>query len=288
MDKKKILVVDDDVDIRLVLEECLAEEDYAVITSDNGQDTLVLAKSEHPDLILLDIMMPKLDGMLVKTTLNQDTSTSNIPVIFLTAKDTMADKVNGLRLGAEDYLVKPFNSEELVARIDGVLSRRDFYEKISITDGLTGLCNVTFFKKQILVFFDMARRYKKVFSLAMIDLDKFKQINDTYGHMIGDFVLKKFSSIAKIIFRRSDIITRYGGDEFAVIMPETNYKQASITIERLKKNINGKVFVCKDPQVKLVFSFSAGIATYDDTICNELQMFEQADSRLYEDKNRNE
>jgi diguanylate cyclase (GGDEF)-like protein len=288
MDKKKILIVDDDVDIRLVLEECLAEEGYAVITSDNGQDTLVLAKSEHPDLILLDIMMPQLDGMLVKTTLNQDTSTSNIPVIFLTAKDTMADKVNGLRLGAEDYLVKPFNSEELVARIDGILGRRDFYEKISMTDELTGLYNVTFFKKQVLVFFDMARRYKKVFSLAMIDLDKFKQINDTYGHMIGDFVLTKFSSIAKIIFRRSDIITRYGGDEFAVIMPETNYKQASITIERLKKNINGKVFVCKYPQVELVFSFSAGIATYDDTICNESQMFEQADSRLYEDKNRNE
>ena len=123
-----------------------------------------------------------------------------------------------------------------------------------------------------------------MFSLAMIDLDKFKQINDTYGHMVGDFVLKKFSSIAKKLFRKSDIITRYGGDEFAVIMPEANYKQASISIERLKKNINGKVFVCKAPQVELGFSFSAGIATYDDTICNESQMFEQADYRLYEDK----
>jgi diguanylate cyclase (GGDEF)-like protein len=286
MRKKRILVVDDEEDLLQVLDKRLTTAGYEVFKATSGERILEMVRDVMPDLILLDILMPGVDGMQVKAKLDQDVSTDNIPVIFLTARSGVSDKISGLGLGADDYITKPFNTEELLARVGSVLSRRDFYERISMTDGLTGLYNINFFQKQLAIFFNIARRYKKIFSLAIIDIDNLKHINDTFGHAAGDFVLKMFGSIAKETLRKSDIITRYGGDEFAVIMPEADNREANNAGERLKSNINGKALSFEDNRAELTVSISAGVVTYEDTIKDESQMFKLADTRLYEDKSK--
>jgi len=282
--RNRLLVIDDDKEFLGELAESLCNAGYEVVTASNCVDGLNLIREKAHDLILLDVMMPDIDGFDVKERLNKDVSTASIPVIFLTAKAGLRDKIKGLNLGVDDYVTKPFDPDELLARIGSALRKRSFYEEISMTDGLTGLYNIHFFKKQLKTFFAMAKRYKQIFSLAIIDINGFKDINDTYGHMAGDCVLKSFSSVAKKVLRDADIITRYGGDEFAVILPSINKKQAKTAMGRLKSEIDGKTFLCNDSDISVAFSISVGIAEYKDSLKDENELFELADAMMYKDK----
>jgi diguanylate cyclase (GGDEF)-like protein len=287
MAKKKVLIVDDERELVKLLESFLVSHGYETLTASTGEEALETVARTRVDVILLDIMMPRVDGLQVKARLNENSATADIPVIFLSAKAAISDKVKGLGLGADDYITKPFNMEELLARIKAALKRKGHYEDISMTDGITGLHNVVFFKKQLSLFFGMCKRYDKVFSIVMIDIDNFKLLNDKYGHAAGDFILKNFASIARATLRKVDMITRYGGDEFAIIMPTVNEKEAGVAIERLKNNIKNSKLSFKGAREKLAFSISAGIACYDEKFTDESEMFKLADKRLYEDKNRN-
>lgn len=282
--KKRILVVDDEKNFLEVTNTVLSSAGYETHATSDATNILKVVRKVMPDLIILDVIMPKVDGFLVKTELNKNPATAGIPVIFLTVKHEIPERVKGFNLGADDYIVKPFNAEELLARIDAILNKKSFYEKLSMTDALTDLYNIRFFKRQFTLFFNTAKRYKKVFSLAIMDIDDFKNINDTQGHAAGDFILIKFASIARQTLRESDVLMRYGGDEFIVIMPETNNKQAAGAITRLKNIIKNKMFMFHDTEPGLTFSISAGIATYNPNLTNESQMFNLADQRLYEDK----
>ncbi len=282
--KKKILVADDEPDILRTISIMLEGEGYDVITATNGEDAVHKARSDNPDLIILDIMMPQMDGLEAQGRLKNDASTSNIPVIFLTAKSSMPDKIKGLRLGVDDYITKPFDSDELLARMELILERKSFYEEISMKDALTGAYNTHFFKKQFSLFFNMAKRYKRIFSLAIIDIDDFKKINDTYGHAAGDFILKKFYSVAKGILRGSDIITRYGGDEFVIILPESNHAQALNAMQRIRSEIEGRVFIAEPSGAKISFSISVGVTQYSEAVKTETQLFNLADSDMYKEK----
>ncbi len=284
--RKKILVVDDEEDILKILDTILADAGFEVATYNTGRNVQDKITEFMPDLVLLDIMLPGMDGMSIKEQLNSDPQLSSIPVIFLTAKKETDDVVKGLDLGADDYVTKPFNGEELVARIKAILGKKSFYEDMAMTDDLTGLPNSRFFQKELAVTFTTAKRYDKVFSLAIVDINDFKNINDTYGHATGDLVLKTFSSVAKETLRESDMVARFGGDEFVIIMPETDSKQAVMAIDRLKKNVEGKKFMDKDIDKELTFTISAGAVTFADSIADETQMFKMADSKLYEDKRR--
>lgn len=286
MSKKKILIVDDDRTYAASLNTILSKAGYETFVAYEGKTIFETVKKFMPDLILLDIVMPEINGFQIKAKLNKNASTAAIPVIFVTVKDEIPGKIEGFHLGADDYIIKPFNQEELLARIDAILNKKSFYEKISMTDGLTGLYNVRFFKRQFALFFNTAKRYKKVFSLAIIDINKFKHINDKHGHAAGDFVLKKFSSIAKKVLRESDIIARYGGDEFVIIMPETSARYATDAIKRLRDKIEGKTFRFHDAKLELRFSFSAGIATYSNDLKSKSKMFKLADERLYKNKRK--
>ncbi|NQU95204.1 MAG: diguanylate cyclase [Candidatus Omnitrophica bacterium] len=286
MEKKKILIIEDDEDLLEVLQVRLSSQGYEVHTNIGKREVLREIRSIWPDLILLDITLPEISGLEIKAELNKNTHTASIPVIFLTGKDSVSDKVKGLGLGADDYIAKPFDSKELMSRIEAALRRRGFYEEISMTDGLTGVYNVKFFQKQITLFFNIAKRYKKIFALIIIDIDNLKDINDTYGHLAGDFILKEFSSLTKKTLRKSDILARYGGDEFAIIMPETDEEHAAYAIDRLKQNINGKPFVFGDKKQELRFNISVGMTTYRDTLTSELEMFGEADKKLYRDKHK--
>lgn len=270
---KTILVVDDEPDILMVTSKRLEVSGYEVMTARNYAEALDSARKKTPDLILLDVMMPGIDGFEVKERFNKDASLADIPVIFLTAREAMQDKMKGFKLGIDDYITKPYDPRELLARVDSALKRREHYVEISMTDGLTGLYNIHFFKKQIKEFFAIAKRYKQVFSLALIDVDGLKKTNDTCGHIAGDRVLKNLSAAAKKVLREADIITRYGGDEFAVILPNVNESQAKTAMERLKSEIGSETF-----------SISVGIAEYKDSFKSEDELFALADAMMYDDK----
>jgi diguanylate cyclase (GGDEF)-like protein len=281
---KKILIVDDEPGQLETLRMLLVPRGYDVMSASGGEEALVLASNTRVDAIILDVIMPGMDGMQVKARLNQDSSSAGIPVIFLTAQSEVEDKVRGLGLGADDYVTKPFHAQELLARLESVLKRKSLYEDLAMTDGVTGLYNNIFFKKEFALFFGMAKRYRKPFCLVLVDMDNLKQVNDMYGHAAGDFLLKNFASIARATFRSVDIVTRYGGDEFAIITPESNYDQAKVAVDRLRKKIDETILNYRDVHGKIPFSVSVGIAVYDQVFKNEVQMFELADSKLYEEK----
>ncbi|MCK4851938.1 MAG: diguanylate cyclase [Candidatus Omnitrophica bacterium] len=283
--KAEILVVDDEQDMLKVLSMILSDAGYDVFTATSGKEALSKVEELLPDLIVLDIMMPDMDGMEVKTELNRNSFLSGIPVIFLTGLNDLSDKMKGFGFGIDDYITKPFESEELLARIASALDRRRYYEEISMTDGLTGLYNVHYFQKLITQLFNMARRYNSIFSLAVIDVDGLKVINDTYGHMVGSHVLKRIAMILQQSTRDADIVTRYGGDEFAVIFPETDASGSGQVIERLRDRINSECLSLKDKDVKIYLSVSIGISSYTNSIESEEQLFEKADANMYKEKN---
>ena len=283
--RKLILVADDQPEIRDILNELLTRAGYDVVQASNGEEALSTIKLEHPDLILLDINMPKMDGRGVKAELNKNIASANIPVIFVTGRDSSQDKIKGFNLGVDDYITKPFNLKELLARVDATLSRRKFYEEVSMTDGLTGILNRHYFDKQFRLFFNLAKRYEeRSFSLAIIDIDRLKEINDTYGHPAGDFILKQFSSIMEETLRKTDVITRYGGDEFTILFPQNSEKKVMEAIERIRKEIRDKSFIYEDTGEKITFSISVGIAEYSDDFENETKMLECADKKMYKEK----
>jgi len=184
--KRKILIVDDEKLLLEMLDVRLSNAGYQVFKAEDVKHAFASIEKVTPDLVLLDRMLPDGDGLRVKAELNKKTSTALIPVIFLTARDSVDDKVKGLSLGADDYISKPFETKELLSRIEAAINRRIFYEKVSMTDALTGLCNIGFFKRQFTLFFSIAKRYHEKFTIAIIDIDGFKNINDTYGHLAGD------------------------------------------------------------------------------------------------------
>jgi diguanylate cyclase (GGDEF)-like protein len=280
----RVLVIDDEEDIRKVLAKRLSDLGYTVFTAVGGKEGIEQAKELLPDLILLDIMMPEVDGIKVKEKLEQEPLTRAIPVIFLTALGTVADKIAGLNAGADDYITKPIIPEEFIARINSVLRRRKFYENISMTDGLTRVYNRLFLEKQLSTFCAMAKRYQYVFSIIMVDIDKLKAINDIYGHAAGDFAIKKTAEILKEILRDADIITRYGGDEFVIILPQSNAEQTNLTLKRLTDTFAAKKILWGKPGKELNLSISLGFATYNDNIDSEAQLLKAADNALYENK----
>lgn len=284
--KDTVLVVDDEPDIVAVLRKRFSDAGYSVCSAYGGTEAIAKAKEMEPDLIVLDIMMPGTDGIEVKKQLNQDETTAHIPVIFLTAKISTADKVEGLRLRADDYVTKPFDLEELLARVDAALSRRKRYETLSMMDALTGCPNADYFKKELAIAFNLAKRYHRKFSVEVVDIDDFKKINDTFGHQAGDDILRAVAERMKHVLRKSDVLTRYGGDEFALILREDDQEQAAIALRRLKNEVEGKIFTVGNEKENIPVSLSIGGVTYADGFSNEAELFELADRNMYQDKRR--
>ncbi|MCA1826803.1 MAG: diguanylate cyclase [Myxococcales bacterium] len=238
-DKPLILVVEDDEDARMVLAELLKPR-YDVDAVGDGETALKRAAELNPDLVLLDLFLPGMDGFGALTGLRRHSKTADTPVIFLSAQGDAETKSQGLSLGAADYLAKPFSEQELMARVDRTLklsAQKEHYRALAQTDGLTGLPNFRSFHARLEEEVARAHRYGHPLACAMVDLDGLKQINDQLGHAAGNRAILALADAVREELRDTDFAARYGGDEFVVLLPQTNEVQGALFAERLRKRL---------------------------------------------------
>ncbi len=289
----KILLIDDSRLIAPVAKMILTKRGHEVILAQDGLAGLEAAKSERPDMILLDLIMPVMDGYKVCENLKQEDSTKEIPVIMLTSKAEPADKVKGLEMGALDYVTKPFDEGELVARVNIHVRLKELYEaleeknrqlqELANKDGLTGLFNHRYFHEQLSKDFLRARRYHESLSCILFDIDYFKKFNDNYGHQTGDVVLSTLGRVIEEAIRDSDFAARYGGEEFAVILYHADQPAAVHVAERLRQMVEDREIHDKDKMLHV--TISVGVATFPhEEIRDSKKLIECADKALYKAK----
>ena len=283
----KVLIIDDIEDDVRIMEKCMRSQGYDVITARTGEEGLRLAKEKLPDVILLDIMMPDIDGYKICEELRGTYETRDIPIIFVSAKVEMANIIEGFRRGGDDYITKPFSLQELAARVSAAMrvkERQDRLKMMSITDELTGLYNRRYLNERLREEVERARRYRYPISCLMIDIDRFKEINDTYGHQVGDKVLAELGKLLRNTTRVVDIVARYGGEEFLIILPMTNLKGARTVAERIRRNVQQARF---GGDLELPLTVSIGCAELNPLEGDEMDpdlLVKQADQALYEAK----
>lgn len=282
-----ILIVDDVPTNVKILAETLSAV-YKIKVASNGADALEIARREpRPDLILLDVMMPEMDGFEVCRQLKADIRTHKIPVIFATAMNSESDEELGLNLGAVDYITKPFVIPIAKARIRNHIrlkQQADLLESLSLLDALTGIPNRRRFNEALILEWKRAVRDATPLSLIMIDIDHFKQYNDHYGHGAGDVCLQRVAAeLAKSAVRPGDVVARYGGEEFVVILPETDREAAGLIAERLRERIEKLNLPHAYSATKSVITISAGVATQAELSESLLPqtLHDAADKALY-------
>jgi len=240
----RVAIVDDDAAIRRLVRLYLRRSGYDIAEYATGEEARAQLAAGTWDLAILDRRLPDMDGVVLCSELKSNPEMRNRYVIMLTGETEQEDKVQGLDLGADDYITKPFQSAELLARIRAgkrivdlqkeLMETNRRLELLSITDGLTKLYNHRYFQDELSRAFEESHRYQRPLSLAIIDIDFFKKVNDTYGHAVGDEVLKCVSKLFQQSIRSSDLAARYGGEEFAVMMPETELNDALTFAEKIR------------------------------------------------------
>jgi two-component system cell cycle response regulator len=300
MKKAKILLVEDDKLQAKVAKEYLETSGYEVIWVDNGKAAIKAAKTQAIDLILLDLILPDLDGNEVCRWLKLNEDTKGIPIIIVTIKGTVEEKVLGLVAGADDYLPKPYNEVELNARIYASLRTKSLQdelreknrqleevlikvETLAITDPLTQLHNRRYFETAIEKEISRTMRYNSQTSCLMIDIDHFKKVNDDFGHHAGDVVLKEIATILKTSIREIDTVARWGGEEFIILLPETREEEGFKTASRILKVIEDFTF----SGIPRKITVSIGLARVPNPLIdNAEKLINAADLALYEAKSK--
>ena len=292
-----ILIVDDNQDNIEVLKARLESWGYETGSAYNGADAIKFVEATPPDLILLDVMMPEISGIEVARQIKANKRLPFIPIIMQTALDSTEDKVEGLEAGADDYITKPIDFAELKARLNSMLRIKRLQDALeerekellevnerlrhmSQTDALTGLDNRRHLNERIDEMFAHAQRLDEPFSLVMCDLDKFKSVNDTYGHQAGDEVLKQLANILREEAREIDRVGRYGGEEFMLLLPGTVLDQAVTFAERVRKRIEDNTFTFPGGTLTRTASFGVSGSPHPKTQESDA-LVRTADDALY-------
>ncbi|HYY15552.1 MAG TPA: diguanylate cyclase, partial [Gammaproteobacteria bacterium] len=300
--RQKILVIDD-TPANIQILHAVLRNAHTIFFATSGRDGIGMAQREAPDLILLDIMMPEMDGYEVCAELKSDPRTSQIPVIFITAMGSEEDEAKGLACGAVDYITKPISPPIVQARVRSHLElkrHRDALEELThelekknrelamlaMKDGLTGLANRRSFNEVLDAEINRARRSRRYLSLILCDVDFFKSYNDHYGHVAGDGCLQAIGELLLATFKRaSDLPARYGGEEFAVILPDIEPADAVQLAERLRQEMAVRniphAFSAAAPHVTLSFGVVGAKASRER---NAAWYVNEADKALYRAK----
>jgi diguanylate cyclase (GGDEF)-like protein len=287
-DREKILIVDDSISNIQVLNEILGDE-HEVFFATNGKDAIDMALEDKPDLIILDVVMPQMDGYAVCHKLKEMQETKDIGIIFVTALNEVQDEAKGLQLGALDYIIKPFSAHIVRARMHNhleLIKNRKMLNSLSMTDGLTGIANRRQFDQLIHRELHRAIRQRESITLMLIDIDNFKKYNDHYGHVNGDKCLKEVAvAMATCRVRMTDFVARYGGEEFAVVLPNTDGVGAEIMANKLMAAIRNLAIThennCDFGIVTASFGVFSIVPEAQTTI---EQIIKQADENLYSAK----
>lgn len=283
----QVLLIDDAQETFLLLRLRLKPEPLQLHYAAEPLDGLDKVRSLKPDLILLDMDMPSMDGVELCRILKDDPNLSLTPVIFLTADERLHSRVQALDAGAVDYIHKGTDPRELRARVRAALRTKGYLDRLSErahVDALTGLWNRRYCDRRLLEELDAWHRYKTSISLLMMDIDHFKHINDTYGHPFGDQVLKEVSGALMERLRKRDIPCRYGGEEFAILLPNTGQRAARLVASALHDAI-GRLAPEHEGQPVAV-TVSMGVASselfeWEERSCTPKQLMALADSALY-------
>jgi diguanylate cyclase (GGDEF)-like protein len=286
-----ILVVDDETGIRTTIQEAVQHAGYACWAVSNGQDALDLLEEKDIDLIIADIRMPGLNGFEL-TRIVKEKYEADVILITGYGKDFQYEEA--IEKGASEFILKPIRLQELLVRMKRVLRERDLLvqrrrmeeklRELTITDSLTKLYNMRHFYSQLQLERDRALRYKHPLSLLLMDVDRFKKYNDTYGHLEGDQVLIKLSEIIRECLRTTDTAYRYGGDEFIVVLPQTMGNQAWNVAERIRERFP-VIYADRGPDGHSDTTLSAGVVQYrpgEDL----LKFVQRADEAMYKAKSQ--
>ena len=275
-----VLVADDDPDIRSLVVRLLERDGYAVVSARDGDEALELARRERPDVAVLDVGMPGRNGYVVCREL-QGFGAGAPAVVFLTARTDVEDRVEGLDAGAVDYPAKPFQQAELRARVRVALRTKQRLAALEVdaaSDALTGLFNRRRLDVLVKDRIALARRQQQPLACAMVDLDNFKQINDQLGHAAGDNALRSVAQTLRRVTRASDIVARYGGDEFVVVASETDAVGAVVLAERLRIALAVAADASVSPRA------SIGVAGWSESMQEPDDLYAAADRALYRAK----
>jgi two-component system chemotaxis response regulator CheY len=283
----RILIVEDDPISRRVLEANLIEWGYDVMTVSDGEAAMeILGQPESPSLVISDWMMPRMDGLTLCRTIRGMATTDYIYFIILTARGEKKDIIEGLEAGADDFLTKPFNQEELKYRTrigERILNLERRIKELANTDPLTGMLNRRAFMERMAQEMSRARREAKPLSLVLTDIDHFKRVNDTYGHQAGDRVLLRLARAVSDAVRTEDVVARYGGEEFVVILRNIDVAGAVILAERLRQLVEQLEVEHEGRRLRVTASF--GCACLDCCVERTGQtLIATADMRLFEAK----
>jgi len=288
IERNSILIVDDEKMNLMVLDNLL-RDDYDILMAKNGRSAIEKVKECHPDLILLDIIMPDMNGYEVLAQIRKlDGRIKNIPVIFITGLNSEDNEEKGLDLGAADYITKPFNSAIVKLRVQNQLqlvNQMRIIERLSEIDPLTAIPNRRSLDNHMYMEWGRAIRSGIPLGFMMIDVDKFKALNDTYGHQTGDLVLRTMAKVfGRVLKRSGDFAARYGGEEFSVVLPDTDMEGVLKIAEEIRQNIEETaIFYGEDKSVNVTVSIGvhSQIPTQNESITEFIAF---ADAALYEAK----
>ena len=283
----KVLIVDDDAAIRESMNEFVDMSGYQSVTAISAEEALSKLASESVDVVITDIMLPGMDGLELTDRIKKE---YDIDVIVMTGYSGDYSYEEAISKGASDFVFKPVRFEELLLRLRRVLKERrltqervhmlDKLKRLSITDGLTKLYNSRYFYNQLKAEIDRTSRYERPLSLLLLDIDQFKEYNDSYGHLEGDKVLVRLGQVIKSCLRKMDSAYRYGGEEFTVILPETEGDEAATVAERIRSSVSQEKFFPKEQNERCTITISIGVTEYirDEEVAIFVQ---RADKAMY-------
>lgn len=291
IERQSVLIVDDSEDIHHLVSARLSSERVNMLHAYNAAGGLEMIRQHQPDLVLLDLDMPGTDGMTLCQSIKEQHELANIPVIFLTGTLDVETKVQAFELGAMDYVTKPFDAVELRARVRSALRLKRYHDLLTTKaqiDALTGLWNRGYFDNQLAIELSVLERKGVPVSVAMVDVDHFKAVNDTHGHLFGDMALQAIAGQLSQVCRDSDVVCRYGGEEFTVILRDTAHRGAILVAERMREAIAGLELKTGRRIVPITASIGIGGSDEfrDETQLSPEALMERADQALYQAKEK--